>query len=144
MVFYWCLLYALLYSTFSTKTSPPLAQTLSPLVSSLSTLCSITAVRRMILRWMWAPWRERTLSLTFPAMPAMPLPWTAQPSSLSLWISWTPVLTITTVPPVHRTHAALDSQTTCVTEGSGWASTPTTRTGLSLFPCLPTRRAPPL
>lgn len=113
----------------------------SPFISSLSTLYSITAVRRMILRWMWAPWWERTLSLTFLAMPATLLPWTAQPSSLSLWISWTPVLTTTTVPPVHRTHVALVSQTTCVMEGSVWASTLTTRTGLCRFLCLQTRRA---
>lgn len=93
---------------------------------------------------MWDPWRERTLSLTFLAMPATPSPWTAQPSSPSRWISWTPVLTTTTVPPVHRTHVVLDSQTTCATEGRGWASTLTTRTGLCLFPCLPTHWAPPL
>lgn len=113
----------------------------SPPIRSLSS-CSITVVRKMTRRWTWPPWRDQTLSLTFHAMPATPSPWTARPSLLSLWISWTRALT--TAPAVHRTLCPLDSQMTCVTEGSGWASILTTRTPLSLFPCRFTLRAPPL
>lgn len=98
----------------------------------------------MILRWTWAPWWERTHSLTFPATLATPSPWTVPPSPPSLWISWTQVLITTSALPARHTPSALDSQATCVTEGNGWASIPTMRTRPCLFPCLSTRRSPPL
>lgn len=72
----------------------------------------------------------------------MPSPWTARPSAPSPWISWTWVPPTTTAPPAPRTPAAQEPQT-CATEGSGWVSTPTTRTCLSPSRCLLTRRAPP-
>lgn len=96
----------------------------------------------MILRWTWAPWWEQTLSLTFPAMLATPSPWTVPPSPPSLWISWMQALITTSAPLAHHTPSALDSQATCVMEGSDWASIPTMRTHPSLFPCLSTHRAP--
>lgn len=117
---------------------------LSTSLSSPLSLCSITAVRRMILRWTWALWRERTLSHTSPATPATPSPWTARPSTPSLWTSWKRARTTTTARPARRTPSAPDTQTTCVTEASVWASTPTTRTRPSPSRCPPTRRAPPL
>lgn len=108
----------------------------------LALVRSITAVRRMVRRWTWARRWQRTLSLTSLATLATPSPWTARPSALSLWISWTWVPPTSTAPPARRTPAAQDPQT-CATEGSVWGSTPTTRARPSPYRCLLTRRAPP-
>lgn len=96
----------------------------------------------MILRWTWAPWWGRTLSLTFPVTLATPSPWTVPLSPPYLWISWMQALITTSAQPARHTPSALDLQATCVMEGNGWASIPTMRTHQSLFPCLSTHRAP--
>lgn len=101
------------------KTSQFIIRMFEPLAdASCCLLCSITAVRKMVLRQTLAPSQDLTLTLTSPATPATPSPWTARPSRPFLWISWTQVLTTAAAPPVRRTLSALDSQTACVTEGS--------------------------